>query len=51
MGRIKSWKSCSKQAQITESMAADDLMQISSYRQPDLVVTGHDFIVAYIDKL
>ena len=40
----------SKQAKIIESMVAGDLMQISGNEQSDLVVTGQDFIVAYIDK-
>ena len=40
----------SKQAQSTENMAAGDLIQISNDGQSDIVVTGQDFIVVYIDK-
>ena len=41
----------SKQAQLTKSLEAGDLMQLSNNEHPDLVVTGHDFILVYIDKL
>ena len=40
----------SKQDQTTENMAAGDLIQISNDGQSDIVVTGQDFIVVYIDK-
>ncbi len=40
----------SKQARIVKSLSAGDLMQLSNNEQSDLVVTGHDFIVATIEK-
>lgn len=49
-GLDKELEIISKKARISQNMADGGLMQIFNNKQSDLVVTGQNFIVAYIDR-
>lgn len=50
-GLTKDLEVACEQVKIAKNVIAGDLIQINAKRQSNIVVTGQDFLIAYIDKI